>query len=208
MKSHELGFVDFVTNLSDVEQTLILNSDVRYFLPWRAVCNENSQTTACRLVFDASQETLGGCSLNSLLAKGANSRNKLIVIMIRWLTRPHAFHTDISKMYNVILLHPRFWRYQLYLWSESLNLNDGLLWKVIKTLIYGVRASGNLAECGLRRTAEVSKNEAYDVIMHDTYVDDCMSGTDSYEQTLQLTDDLQATLAKGGITLKGFAMSG
>ena len=35
-----------------------------------------------------------------------------------------------------------------------------------------------------------------------------MSGTESYEQTLQLTDDLQATLAKGGFTLKGFAMSG
>ena len=28
-----------------------------------------------------------------------------------------------------------------------------------KNTLYGVRASGNLAECGLRRTAEVSKNE-------------------------------------------------
>ena len=35
-----------------------------------------------------------------------------------------------------------------------------------------------------------------------------MSGTDSYEQTLQLTDVLKVTLAKGGFTLKGFAMSG
>ena len=32
-KLHKLGFVDFVTNLSDVEQTLILKSDVRYFIP-------------------------------------------------------------------------------------------------------------------------------------------------------------------------------
>ena len=62
--------------------------------------------------------------------------NKLIEIMIRWLTWQHAFHTDISKMY-VILLHPHFWRYQLYLWSESLHLNDEPLWKVIKTLFMG-----------------------------------------------------------------------
>ena len=72
--------------------------------------------------------------------------NKLIEI--RWLTWPHTFYTDISKMYNVILLHPRFWQYQLYLWSKSLNLNDDPLWKVIKTLIYGVQVSGNLAEYG------------------------------------------------------------
>ena len=82
-------------------------------------------------------------------------------------------------------------------------VSDVPLWKVINTAIYGVRPSGNIAECGLRRTAELSREvypKAYDVITYATYVDDMISGTDGYI--------LQATLAEGGFTLKGFAISG
>ena len=86
-------------------------------------------------------------------------------------------------------------------------VGDVPLWKVIKTTIYGVRPSGNIAECGLRRTAELSR-EAYDVITYDMYVDDMLSGTGGLDRTFAVTDELQATLAKGGFTLKGFAISG
>ena len=54
--------------------------------------------------------------------------------------------------------------------------------KVVKTVIYGVRPSGNMAECALRRTAELTKSDypkAFDVIKKDIYVDDCLSGTHS-----------------------------
>ena len=59
-------------------------SDVKYFIPWRAVWNQKTVSTPCRLVFDASQGTRGGCSLNSLLAKGANSMNELSGMLTRW----------------------------------------------------------------------------------------------------------------------------
>ena len=114
-------------------------------------------------------------------------------------------------MYNAVELHPTHWRYQLYLWSENLNEVDDPRWKVIKTLIYGVRPSGNMAECGLRRTVELCKNEfplAYDPIVHDTYMDDCVSGTDTSDQALRVTDELQVAVGNGGFTLKGFTMSG
>ena len=83
----------------------------------------------------------------------------------------------------------------------SLKGNNKPRWKVIKTLIYGVRPSGNLAVCGLRRTAELCRNEfpdVYDVIIHDTYMDGCLSGSDSYEETLRITDELHVALKKGG----------
>ena len=207
----ELGFVDFVSNLSQEDKSLILDSNVKYFVPWRAVWNEGSVTHACRMVFDGSQATKGGCSLNSLLPKGMNRMNKLVEIMIRWSTWKHAFHTDISKMYNVIRLDNVHWKYQLFLWSDDLMVGDVPLWKVIKTVIYGVRPSGDIAECGLRRTAELSRDiypKAYDVIMYETYVDDMLSGTDGVDRTFEVTDELHATLSKGGFTLKGFAMSG
>ena len=78
----ELGFVDFVSNLSQEDKSLILDSNVKYFVPWRAVWNEGSVTRACRMVFDGSQATKGGCSLNSLLPKGMNRMNKLVEIII------------------------------------------------------------------------------------------------------------------------------
>ena len=132
-------------------------------------------------------------------------------IIIRWTTHKHAFHTDVQKMYNKVLLHPSHWRYQLYYWSENLNVGDVPKWKVIKTLIYGVKPSGNLAEFGLRRTVELSRDEfplAYDPILHDTYMDDCISGTESVEKTLRVTDQVQTAVKKGGFDLKGVSMSG
>ena len=58
---------------------------------------------------------------------------------------------------------------------------------MIKTLIYGVRSSGALAECGLRKTVELAREEyplAFSPITHDTYMDDCGSGTNSLAETL------------------------
>ena len=52
-KLHDLGFIK---ELSDEQKSKIDNSQVQYFIPWRAVWNGNSVSTPCRLVFDASQK--------------------------------------------------------------------------------------------------------------------------------------------------------
>ena len=52
-KLRSLGFVDCFSNLNDDDKNLILSSEVKYFIPWRAVWNEKSVSTPCRLVFDA-----------------------------------------------------------------------------------------------------------------------------------------------------------
>ena len=62
--------------------------------------------------------------------------------------------------------------------------------KIIKTLIYGVKSSGNQAECALRTTARKQSNnypEAAKAILEDTYVDDCAT--------------------RGGFCTKGFIIS-
>ena len=209
-KLQDLGFVDFVDNLPQEDKELILNSRVKYFIPWRAVWNLKSLSTPCRLVLDASQCPRNGCSLNSLLAKGANNMNKLIEVFIRWTIHKYAFHCDIQKMYNAIRLDKAHWRYQMYLWENELKVGSRPFWKVIKTLIYGVRPSGNLAERGLRMTAELTQlmfPRAYEVIVNDIYVDDCMSGENSVNENLETTDQLTVALSKGGFTVKGFTLS-
>ena len=210
-KLQAAGYVDYVKNLSEEMRNLIFGSPVLYFIPWRPAYKQDSVSTPCRMVFDATMSSKGACSLNSLLAKGANSLNNLQSIIIRWSTRAHAFHTDVQKMYNRVLLSEAHWCYQLYLFSENLDLGDSPEWKVIKTLIYGVRPSGELAQCALRRTVEMCKEEfplAYRPISDDTYMDDCASGTESASASNKVMDEIQVALAKGGFSLKGFTTSG
>ena len=210
-KLQQLGFVDYFDNLSDEEKEMVLSSPVQNFIPWRAVWNMNSVSTECRVVFDATQHVKGGFSLNSILAKGRNGMNKLIEVLIRMCMYFSVFHCDIQKMYNSVRLDKRHWCYQLYLWSENLDLGDSPRWKVIKTLIYGVRSSGNQAECALRKIAKLMESKykrASEIILNDTYVDDIVSG-ESDEDALEKTcSDLKAALRTGAFQLKGITVSG
>ena len=210
-KLQKLGFVDFVSNLPEnVQKDLELN-DVQNFLPWRASWKENSLSTPCRLVFDASQPTKTGYALNDILPKGRNNMNKLVEIFIRWRFQKFAFHTDISKMYNSVQLHPQDWCYQRYLWRRELSLSNPIEEKVIKTLIYGVKSSGNQAEHSLREIARLSKAEfpdVFEIIKNDIYVDDCLSGDMTNELAAERADQLELVLSRGGFTLKGICMSG
>ena len=210
-KLQDLGYVEYLDNLSEECRRSILESALRYHIPWRVVWNEKSITTAVRLVFDASQKTGSGISLNDLLAKGANVINSLIQILIRWKTKLYAFHTDITKMYNSIKLHEDFWRYQLYLWDKDLDPDKEPVLKVIKTLIYGVVPSGNQAIAALRKIADAVAEdypEVSQILRNDFYVDDGISGSATCEERRQVTDDLKVQLEKVNISLKGYTFSG
>ena len=144
--------------------------------------------------------------INSTLAKGTNNMNNLAIMMIRFQCYPYVFHTDISKMYNTVLLDERHWRYQLYYWQEELKVGVPPKLKAIKTAMYGMKPSGNVAECAMRKTAELTKEmypKAYRVIMDDMYVDDCLSGCATMEERSDVTNQLPCFLDKGGFGLKG-----
>ena len=210
-KLQKLGHVDFVKNLpSNIQKNLQQNS-IQYYIPWRAVWKPNSLSTPCRVVFDASQPTSSGSSLNSILAKGRNSMNKLVEIMIRWYSQKVGFHTDVKKMYNTIKLRPEDWCLQRYLWHDQLDPEKCPEEKVIKTLIYGIRSSGNQAKRGLRQTSEISKDEypeVHQIISRDVYVDDCISGESTLDKALERADQMELVLSRGGFQLKGFTFTG
>jgi len=210
-KLQTLGHVDYVKNLTIKQQQILKDSITQNFIPWRAIWKENSVSTPCRIVFDASQPTNSGYSLNDLLAKGRNNMNKLQEIFIRWCTHKVAFHTDVQKMYNTVKLKEEHWCYQRYIWQENLDPKLIPEEKVIKTLIYGVKSSGNQAEFALRETAKQSKHEyqeVYNIIRNDVYVDDCLSGEESHLYATKRADELEGVLNRGGFSLKGFTISG
>ena len=82
---------------------------------------------------------------------------------------------------------------------------------MIKNLIYGIKSSGNQAERGLHQTAKLQADDyprENDVIQHDVYADDCLSGEDSEQKAFEVTDNLLLVLGRGGFTLKGITFSG
>ena len=210
-KLQKLGYVEYIKNLPDEVRRSLAENNIHNYIPWRAVWKPSSLSTPCRMVFDASQPTSSGYSLNDVLAKGRNNMNKLVEIFIRWRIHQVAFHTDIQKMYNCVKLHENEWCYQRYLWKEDLNPENPVEEKIIKTLIYGVKSSGNQAETGLRKTALISKDEfpeVYRIIMEDVYVDDCLSGDKTQDRTKQRADEIEVVMRRGGFSLKGITMTG
>ncbi|XP_066918685.1 uncharacterized protein [Clytia hemisphaerica] len=209
-KMQDLGYVDYVENLPEsVQQSL--SNQLHHFIPWRAVWKPNSVSTPCRVVFDASSPTPTGNSLNDILAKGINSLNRLQDIALRWRIHASAFTTDVRKMYNTIRLDVSHWQYQRYLWQENLSFDERPKQKVIKTLIYGVRSSGNQAEYALREVAKLSSNqfpEAAEIVHNDMYVDDCVSGESSKKLAIQRTQELETISNGGGFMIKGVVISG
>ena len=205
-KLQSLGYVDYVQNLSQEQQQMLNKSRVQNFSPWRVVWKGSSIRTPCRVVFDASQGSRTGYSLNDVLAKGRNNMNKMQEIIIRCSIHKVGFHTDVKKLYNCVRLRESGWCFQRYLWQEDLDNRKDPEEKVIKTLIYGVKPSGNLAE-----TARISKGdypEFHEIICKDVYVDDCLSGEKSEYAASSRADQLEIVLNKGGISLKGVAFSG
>ena len=210
-KLQTLGFVEYLDDLPEDERELVLSSDPKYFIPWTVVWNTNSVSTSTRLVFDASRKPPEGCALNDILPKGVNGMNKLVEILIRWSVHRCAFHCDIQKMYNTIRLDKAHWCYQLYLWSENLELDQEPRWKVIKTLIYGVVSSGNQAEYALRKTAQLNESKyprASEIIHKCAYVDDNAAGEKDRKTVEKTTRDLKLVLGTGGFALKGITISG
>ena len=155
-KLQSLGHVEFVRNLTPEQQEMLTKNPFQNFIPWRAVWNGNSVNTPCRLVFDASQPTASSTSLNDILAKRKNNMKKLLEIVIRWSTHKIGFHTDVKKMYNTLQLLEEHWYSQRYIWQNELDSRKISEEKVIKTLIYGVKSSGNQSERGLLETARIS----------------------------------------------------
>ena len=210
-KLQELGYVDYLKNLTPDQQKKLSDSKFKNFIPWRIMWKSSSLSTPVRMVMDATLPTSTGYAINDILAKGINNMNSLLEIILRWFTQVVVFHTDVSKMYNTIRLHEEHWCFQRYFWQANLDLSEVAEEKIIKTIFYGLRPSGNQAECGLRLTAKLSKDqypEVCEIIHRDVYVDDCLSGANTTKDAHRIADEMTVVLSKTGFNLKGFIFSG
>ena len=105
----ERGFVTKVACLNKEQQSVIETSNVKHFLPWRAVFRMDSISTPCRMVTDPSIT-----QFNKILAKGKNQLSNLYGMLVNFRVYKHAYAFDISKMYNALRLEDNMLPYSLY----------------------------------------------------------------------------------------------
>ena len=74
------------------------------YLPYHAVLRDSSPTSKLRVVFDASNKSTSGQSLNDLLMVGLRVQPELCPIRIQFRTFQVAVCADVAKMFRQILI--------------------------------------------------------------------------------------------------------
>ena len=207
------GHVIAVNDLAPEERKVFDATPGSYVLPWSCVSKVDSISTPYRVVFNASFKTRTGESLNSTLAKGANKLPLILSLLLRFSARRYALAADVSMAYNAVKLIPDHYRYQQYLWKEGLEEASPTVTMLIRTLIYGVRPSGNLTGAGFVRLADYAQEryphlaKGAEVIRNDTYVDDSVAAFDTLEECREVANAMVEVLSLGSAVIKDFAFS-
>ena len=185
-----------------------------YYIPWRTV-SSSSLSTPVRMVFDASSRTSTGHSLNDILAKGINMLTNMIKLLVQFRIGCAAFAADVSMAYNSVKLDEDALRFHKYLWVENLSVDGKIQERIINTIIYGVRSSGNLTMVGFDRVADAAEQDpdlaatqGPDCLRNSAYMDDILRSCFSVMLRESVIAGLTATLDYGSMSVKAFTLSG
>ncbi|XP_017788506.1 PREDICTED: uncharacterized protein LOC108571047 [Habropoda laboriosa] len=190
-----------MSEITDKEQL-----DTAYYLPHHAVYKASSTTTKLRVVFDGSAKTTSGLSLNNVQFVGPVVQNDLISILLRFRKHRYVISADIAKMYRQIWVREQDRKFQRILWRK--NRNETIKAYSLNTVTYDTASAPYLATKVLQHNGK-RHQETYPlasrVIVHDFYVDDLLTGTDSISDTIQLKTELDNILRSSGFELRKWA---
>ncbi|GFW77058.1 uncharacterized protein TNCV_2724881 [Trichonephila clavipes] len=130
------------------------NSEVASYMPHHGVLRPEKSTTKLRVVFNATNPTSNGLSLNSIQYNGGLVQNDLFTIMIKFREHPYAFTADVKMMYRMILIHESQQPLLRILWKESPE--DPVKTFEMKTVTYGTVSAPFLAT---RTLLQLSRDE-------------------------------------------------
>ncbi|RVE41594.1 hypothetical protein evm_013754 [Chilo suppressalis] len=90
-----------------------------YFLPHHGVFRDDSATTKLHVVFNASQPTSSGKSLNDIQMTGPPLQSDLFALLLRFRQYQYVACADIEKMFRQVLVQEDQRNLQMILWRES-----------------------------------------------------------------------------------------
>lgn len=173
------------------------NKQAVYYIPHHAIFKKGK----IRVVFNASQKSHSGHSLNDFLHIGQKLQNDIALVMTRWRFFGFVFCTDIVKMFRQLLVNKedRDWLRILYRCGESAIQQFRLC-----TVTYGTAPAPFQA---LRVLKQIITEECRElpiiaeILEKQTYVDDIFAGADSIRELIEIRDDLICVLGKAQIPL-------
>lgn len=179
------------------------DSKIGVHLPYHAVIREDKTTTKVRVVFDASCKGKNGVSLNEDLMVGPTLQSELRHVILRWRTHRICLSADITKMYRQIRVGDDDADYQRIFWRDAPE-KDLIEYKILR-VTFGTSSAPYLAVRTLLQLA-IDEGSKYplvvDKVKRDFYMDDFMSGCENVKEAMQIFNQLNGLLEKGGFQLQ------
>lgn len=199
-------FIDQYIEMGHAKIVDIGNYDVKndpvYFLTFHGIHNQHSKTTSFRVVFNGSQKSKTGVSLNDKMYNGPTVQNELFDILTLFRTYRYTLMCDIAKMFRNVHINDEQKSLQNILWRDDPSKPVQCL--QLQTVTYGLRASTFLSTRCLIELATRYQGQyplAAKAMEQNTYVDDVICGADDVETLENLKKELISLLELGGFKL-------
>lgn len=89
-----------------------------YFVPYRSVWKESSETTKLRIVYDCSSHNRGMLSLNDKLSKGVDLNPLIKNMLLKFQIGKYGLVADLKQAFIQIRLYEIELNYMQYLWID------------------------------------------------------------------------------------------
>ncbi|XP_049869686.1 uncharacterized protein LOC126369369 isoform X1 [Pectinophora gossypiella] len=190
---NSLGHMSQVSN-----DALIRNG---YFIPHHGILRENSLTTKLRVVFNASSSTTSGLSLNDIQMVGPTVQDDLLSILLRFRQHKYVLAADVEKMYRQVSVHPDDRHLQQIIWRD--DATEQLKVFQLNTVTYGTASAPFLATRCLKQVGiECKDSRVSNIIIHDFYVDDLLTGADNLDDAKYIRKEVTSELNNACMKLR------
>ncbi|XP_063543206.1 uncharacterized protein LOC134751689 isoform X1 [Cydia strobilella] len=193
-------FMNEYETLGDMSK-VTSNEIVGNFLPFHGVLRLSSLTTKLRVVFNASARTSTGVTLNDIQYVGPTIQDDLIAILLRFRQYRFVYTADVEKMYRRIVVHPDDRYLQQIIWRK--DPSEPLCVYKLNTVTYGTASAPFLAvRCLKQLSLDCSDPRLTEIIAHDFYMDDFLSGSDTEQEATSIITQVSAVLKSAGMNLR------
>lgn len=172
-----------------------------YNIPHHGVFRDGSTTTKLRVVFNASSPTTSGVSCNDIQMVGPTVQDDLMSILLRFRQHKYVLSADVEKMYRQIIVHPSDRHLQHILWRDTTD--ESVKTFVLNTVTYGTSSAPFLATRCIKQIGLECKNkDIAEIIKHDFYVDDLLTGADEFWEAQNIYQEITDALAGACMSLR------
>lgn len=198
------AYSDFIHEYKNLGHlTEIPRPEFGSFIPHHSVIRQTSETTRLRVVFDASAATTTGKSFNDIQYVGPVVQDDLLSILMRFRQHTYVVTADVEKMYRQVLVEPSQRYLQLILWRDEVSEPIRVL--QLNTVSYGTASAPYLSTRCLLQLAKECEDEAIkQVIEHDFYIDDLLSGSQTEVELSHICESVTNKLKSACFPLRKF----